>query len=211
MSSSKQSNANRSETSMQNSSRSRAESPMVQVDFSRLPTAADVLSIQEYPFLGHVNLRGSLQNKQFVSAVKKVVGEALPSNNNTYANAKAGKILWLGPDEWLLICTAGEQDKLVAELKSALGDTFAAVTDVSGGNTVLELTGSKARAIIEKGCPLDLHSTQFSTGQCAQSIIAKTGFTLLQVDDSPTYQIIIRRSFSDYLGAWLLDAAREFS
>ncbi|MES9902276.1 MAG: sarcosine oxidase subunit gamma family protein [Sedimenticola sp.] len=31
------------------------------------------------------------------------------------------------------------------------------------------------------------------------------------VDQAPVFELVVRRSFSDYLGIWLLDAAEEFS
>jgi sarcosine oxidase subunit gamma len=74
----------------------------------------------------------------------------------------------------------------------------------------LELSGDKAQALLLKGCPLDLHHSVFSFGRCAQTVMAKTSMILWQTSDKPEYKLIVRRSFSDYLGLWLLDAAREF-
>jgi len=75
---------------------------------------------------------------------------------------------------------------------------------------ILELSGDKARALLLKGCPLDLHPSVFKPGQCAQSVLGKTSVTLWQIADAPVYRMIVRRSFADYLGHWLIDAAREF-
>lgn len=187
-----------------------ATSPMVEIDFSQLGTKPEDLSIVEHAFLGHVNIRGSLDNENFTQTTEKVLGAPLPVEANTFVEVGDYTILWLGPNEWLVVTTSDRALGLIDELEASLGDTFSAVNDVSGGNTVLEISGDKAQAVLLKGCPLDLHQSVFSTGQCAQTVIAKTGMTLWQVDDAPIYKLIVRRSFSDYLGLWLIDAAGEY-
>ena len=191
-------------------SNSHATSPMVEIDFSQLGTDPSVLSIKEHAFLGYVNIRGSSANAEFTDAAKKVLGVELPTLANTFVNADGDTILWLGPNDWLVVTLQDNVLELVAKLEAALGDTFSAVNDVSGANTILELSGDQAQAVLLKGCPLDLHHSVFTTGHCAQTVIAKTSMTLWQINDAPVYRLIVRRSFSDYLGLWLLDAAREY-
>jgi len=187
-----------------------AKSPMVEIDFSSIKCQESVLSICEHAFLGHINIRGSLDNSEFVTAAKKSLGVDLPSEANTFVEHETKTILWLGPNEWLVICDQDATTSLVETLKGNFAGLFSAVTDVSGGNTILEVSGEKAQALLSKGTPLDLHYSVFSTGQCAQTVIAKTSMTLWQVSDEPVYKLIVRRSFSDYLGLWVLDAAREY-
>lgn len=184
-----------------------AQSPMVNVD---LAIASEVLTIKEIPFLGHVNLRGAIDNTDFMAAAEKVLGGALPLESNTFFKHGDNCILWCGPDEWLILTQPDQQTVLVEAMRAAIGDTFAAVTDVSGGNTVLEISGSAAGDFIAKGTPLDLHPSVFSVGHCAQTVFAHAGMTIYLVDDEPTFRIVIRRSFSDYLATWILDAAQEF-
>jgi sarcosine oxidase subunit gamma len=185
-------------------------SPLVQIDFAKLGTNPSVLMIKEHAFLSHVNIRGDSDNPTFMSKVRSVLKVALPIEANTFVEANGNTILWLGPDEWLVITDADNCIELVASLKSKLKTVSSAITDVSGANTILELSGEKAQALLLKGCPLDLHHSEFSVGQCAQTVIAKTSMTLWQTNEGPVYKLIVRRSFADYLGLWLLDAAREY-
>lgn len=187
-------------------------SPMTEIDFSALGTHANVLAIIERPFLGYVNIRGSSDNAKFNGVTKKILGVALPIQANTFIENDGDTILWLGPNEWLIVTPEENTTELINKLEEGLGDTFSAVNDVSGGNTSLELSGEKAQALLCKGCPLDLHESVFSSGQCAQTVIAKTGMTLWsrKIDNKLVYNLTVRRSFSDYLGLWLLDAAREY-
>ena len=189
-----------------------ARSPFLQIDFNQLATASEVLAINEQAFLGYINLRGSTTNRAFLLACESVLGASLPIENNTFVSTNNGiDILWYGPDEWLLITPQHAAPKLSKRLIEALQDVFSAVNEVTGGYTLLELSGSAARELLTKGCPMDLHPSVFSAGQCAQTLIGKTGFTLYQTDNAPAYKLLVRRSFADYLGHWLLDAAQEFA
>jgi sarcosine oxidase subunit gamma len=120
------------------------------------------------------------------------------------------RIYWLGPDEWLIMTPAGRQDELKAKLHKALAGVFSAVVDNSSGLTVLHITGDNAAALLATDCPLDLHAREFKVGQCAQTRLARAGMTLSPLADGSGFEVIIRRSFADYLLLWLQDAAIAF-
>jgi sarcosine oxidase subunit gamma len=56
---------------------------------------------------------------------------------------------------------------------------------------------------------LDLHPGVFAVGDCAQSGLAKANVVLALVDDKPTFMVVVRRSFSDYLYRWLAHAGSD--
>ena len=64
--------------------------------------------------------------------------------------------------------------------------------------------------MLAKGCPLDLHPLVFRPGDCAQTLLAKANIIIRCVDDSSSYELIVRRSFADYAALWLHDAALEY-
>ncbi len=192
----------------------RRESPLVRFDAARraadaAPGEAEVM-LGERPFLGHLNLRGDAADAQFVSAVSEVLGVAPPLEPNIVAEQGEHALLWLGPDEWLVLTPPDAQGGVLERLRGALADRFGAVTDVSGGQTVITLSGKRAREVLAKGCTLDLHPRAFGPGRCAQSRIAKSAALIRQTDESPAFEIVVRRSFADYLWQWLEDAAREY-
>ena len=80
---------------------------------------------------------------------------------------------------------------------------------MSGGQAVVNITGAHSRDLLAKGCGLDLHPRAFGPGRCAKTILAKAGVIIRQVDDSPSFDVIVRRSVADYLARWLEDAAQE--
>ena len=95
-------------------------------------------------------------------------------------------------------------------MESALGDIHSSVTDQTGGQTIIRISGPSARDLLAKGCTLDLHPTVFGPGRCAQTMVAKAMATIVYIDDAPTFDLMVRRSFAEYLRVWLQDAALEY-
>ena len=166
--------------------------------------------IEEKPFLGYINLRGRAENTGFLAGVLKVLGCEPPTQANTVVDAADNRIYWLGPDEWLIITPPGRQGDLQQQLLQALENVFCAVVDNSSGLTTLQITGDNAAALLATDCPLDLHPQQFKVGQCAQTRLGKAGMTLSPLTENAGFEVIIRRSFADYLLLWLQDAAVAF-
>ena len=184
------------------------QSPLVQIKLDEPRGAAP--RIEEKPFLGFINLRGRSGNTGFQAATLKVLGCEPPSAPNTVIDSGDYRIYWLGPDEWLIRTAAGQQDELKAKLHKALAAVFSSVVDNSSGLTSLHITGDNAAALLATDCPLDLHAREFKVGQCAQTRLAKAGMTLSLLADGTGFEVIIRRSFADYLLLWLQDAAVAF-
>ncbi len=184
------------------------QSPLVQIDLGDVKGNAPEIS--ETPFLGYLNIRGRSSNTAFLAALLKVIGCEPPIEANTMVESGNYRIYWLGPDEWLLITPTGKQGQVQAELRKALDGVFSAVVDNSSGLTLVEVAGENAGPLLATGCPFDLHPRVFKPGHCAQTRLAKAGMTITPMRDGPGFEIIIRRSFADYLLLWLQDAALVF-
>ena len=184
------------------------QSPLVQIKLDEPRGGAP--RIEEKPFQGFINLRGRVDNTGFLAACLKVLGCEPPSTANTVVDSGDYRIYWLGPDEWLIVTAAGQQDELKAKLHKALSGVFSSVVDNSSGLTTLHITGDNAAALLATDCPLDLHPREFKAGQCAQTRLAKAGMTLSLLANEAGFEVIIRRSFGDYLLLWLQDAAAAF-
>lgn len=157
---------------------------------------------------GFVNLRGDVNDARFAEAVQRATGQPPPGEPDTFFDGEH-RTYWLGPDEWLIGTAGGAAPALAGRLEDALGGLHAAVNDVSGGNVAIALHGPAARDILAAGCTLDLHPKVFTPGTCAQTGLAKAGVLLALRDESPTFEIIVRRSFSDYLARWLAHVSRR--
>ena len=173
------------------------------------PAAADAgVSIVVQSDAGFVNLRGNPEDPVFVDAAAGVLGQELPLAANTFSTGKR-RVYWLGPDEWLVVTDAADAAATTAQFDDAIPGLHAAVNDVSGGNVVLQLAGDGAREVLARGCTLDLHPDVFPVSACAQSGLAKASVLLGLLDETPAFEIIVRRSFSDYLCRWLTHSARS--
>lgn len=164
------------------------------------------VALSERPFPGLVNLRGD--HKAASAAVELAFGFALPSAPNTAAAKGKTGAFWLGPGEWWLL--AEDSGALATKLREAVEGRGCAVTEVGESRTIVRITGPNARALLAKGCPLDLYPGLFAKGACAQTVMAKAGVLIHAVDDEPTYDLYVLRSFAEYLWRWLEDAAQEY-
>lgn len=167
------------------------------------------LRIIERPFLDLAVLRGNLRSPAFVQTIERALGAAPPGAPNTVAQGHRHLLAWMGPDEWWVQSLMPARPALEPALRPSLLGQSACVVDVSSGYTVLELRGEHARDVLEKGSPLDLHPRVFGAGQCAQSHYFKAGVMLRALHDGGV-EVVVRRSFADYVGRMLLDAAREY-
>lgn len=185
----------------------KARSPLDPLDIIHGgPSDAGVV-LTEIPFRTKLVLRGNPSEKAFVSAVKSVLGAAPPAEPNTVAATKDIRILWTGPDEWMVY---GDEADLAARLANKLEGLHAAVTEVTEHHTMIRLSGRHARDVMAKGCAIDLHPREFGPGRCAQSHIGRVTVLFDQIDEVPTYDILVRASFAEYLWMYLEDAGLEF-
>ena len=161
----------------------------------------------EAPLRDMLNLLGNPADAAFVSAVHAATGLALPLAANTATVGADRQLLWLGPDEWLLQCPIGQGATLETALRQALTGQHVSVVSVGHGNTVLRLQGPGAADLLARGCPLDFHASVFAAGQVAQSHISRANATLVCKQAGHDYEVIVRRSFADYLFRWLCAAA----
>lgn len=137
------------------------------------------------------------------------LGTTLPGSSGEVRTHGQHSVLWLGPDEWLVVSQMSA-DVLVTALTQSVAGEHAAVLDVSANRTVLELKGAAARAVLEKGCPLDLHPRGFAPGHAVTTTLARIPLVLWQVGPD-FYRLLPRSSFADYVARWLLDASQEFA
>jgi len=158
--------------------------------------------------LAHINLRGDPADASFTRCVRTVLGFGLPSIPNTVSEGDDVVAYWLAPTEWLLVVRAACEVAIAVELRDALAGQFVSVVEISGGNVVLRLSGSRVRDVLAKGCPLDVREGSFDIGQCAQSHLAKAPVLLRPVANG--VELILPRSFADYLWQWLASAAQEY-
>ena len=156
--------------------------------------------------LGKLNIRGDHSLK---TAIKSATGCNFPPLANQFEAAGERRVVWLAPNEYLLLCESGKEKALQDTLVSTIKTSNYAITDVSDGLCALSLSGPAVRNVLAKGCSLDLHPSQFGAGTCAQSLLAHASITLVALSNE-TFILICRTSFAPYIHDWLVDAALEY-
>jgi sarcosine oxidase subunit gamma len=140
--------------------------------------------------------------------VASAYGVDLPDSSRI-VQGPAVSFVGYGPGQWLAVSETLAGEALARDLGERLSG-LASISDQSGGRTVLRLRGPRARAVLAKGLPIDLHPKAFAPGSAATSTISLMGVQLWQVDDAPTYDIAIFRSVSASFWRWLTASAAEF-
>ncbi|MEW1833114.1 sarcosine oxidase subunit gamma family protein [Streptomyces sp. NPDC088196] len=168
------------------------------------------IRLAELPFLAQVNVRLDPKGAA-ADAVGLALGLSLPVEPNTVVLSGELTVLWLGPDEWLVVGPPDTQRDLEQRIRAAAGDEHVAVTDVSAQRTTLLVSGARARDLLAHGCALDLHPRAFGAGRCAQTMLARAQVVLVARDEPGAgFWVLVRSSFAGYLTDWLLDAAAEY-
>ncbi|MFI9103123.1 sarcosine oxidase subunit gamma [Streptomyces fildesensis] len=174
-------------------------------------TSGGDLRLAELPFLAQLDVRLDPKGPA-ADAVGMALGLPLPLEPDTAVRARDAvrdlAVLWLGPDEWLVVGRPGTQQDLETRIRAAIGDEAAAVTDVSAQRTTLLVAGPRAGDLLAHGCSLDLHPRAFGPGRCAQTTLARAQVVL--VGRERGFWVLVRSSFADYVADWLLDAATEY-
>lgn len=160
--------------------------------------------VEHVPFLTQVDVRLDPESRRPDGSVIDL-GTTLPLVPNTSERDGGREVLWLGPDEWLVIAAPGQAARLLAEMEHTLDGVPHSVVDVSANRVALELFGPQTKEILSKGCALDLHPRAWRPGICAQTMLARAQVIIHERSDSTG--ILVRPSFADYLVDWLIDAS----
>lgn len=121
---------------------------------------------------------------------------------DTLASLKKVEALWAGPDQYYV------QSAPFTELKNKLKG-IASLSDQSHGRVTILISGLKARAVLAKGTPVDLHATEFPIGKSALTQMAHVSVHLTRtgVDE---FKLSVFRGFSESFWEWLTSQAGEF-
>lgn len=156
--------------------------------------------------------RGCLRLKAWVATQTlethplEFAGTALPSSTGSTADG-AVHILCLGPGEWLAVSDADEAlEEHLRVWNQTRRPAGIAAMNVTDAFAVIQIQGRHARAVLSRGCGLDLHPTQFPRAACARTLFAKIAL-IVDCVGPERFDLYLGRSYQAYLHAWLTDAA----
>ncbi|TWA63976.1 sarcosine oxidase subunit gamma [Azospirillum brasilense] len=150
-------------------------------------------------------LRGRI-TPAWSAATAGVLGVAPPEELGAAARSPLADILWLGPEEWLVL-GHGPDSLAPALLRAGL-----AAAEVGDGLPDLELSGPRARDVLAGGTALDLHPSAFPVGWATRTRLGRIGVLLQRVEDGgdgPVFRLHVERPWAGYLWSWLADATLD--
>lgn len=128
------------------------------------------------------------------------LGVAPPEGPQTSRN-EAMTLIGVGPGAWLALGRNGQ-----AGWAAGLGERLAgiaSVIDQSSGYAIFRLSGEGAGALLQKGAFVDLDPVAFSCGAAATTVIAHIGVIIWKVDDAPTFDVALFRSYAGSFRDWI--------
>lgn len=164
--------------------------------------------LEEAPVSGILVLRANTASDQLGTALRSTLKLDLPGRLKSLSEGERYCIRWMSPDEWMLTCPLNEAFDLERKLRAAV-DGHIAIANVSGGFGLLTLSGYDALNVLKKSTAYDVHPDNFEPGKVVNTVMAKAQVTLRAKPDG-CYEIIVRRSFADYLWLWLQRAGKEY-
>lgn len=175
--------------------------------WNREPLQNANIRIEECPLIGHFNLRMD-PNSKYRAAAEAILGARLPDAPLSSTRTEDLTIFWMAPDDWLVLMPFEKAASFETEFRDAMKGHYS-IVDVSGGQTVIRLAGISAREVLQKSTMIDVHPEQFPVGKVVGTSFAKSAATLTRVEED-TYDLIVRRSFAEYIWEWLCDASAEY-
>jgi heterotetrameric sarcosine oxidase gamma subunit len=115
---------------------------------------------------------------------------------------------WCGAEQYYALAENRLEGSLYAELKGALKGA-ASVSDQSHGRAIIGISGSKARALLSKGSPVDFHSREFPLHAVAVTQMAHIGVHVSRWGED-AFELSLFRGFSEHFWEWLTEQAEEF-
>jgi sarcosine oxidase subunit gamma len=160
----------------------------------------------EIPFLGYISLRGNPEDAAFVEAASRVLGSPLPTEPCTLASSATAKILWLSPDEWMIVCDRARLTGILRDLSEALAGIRSQVADNSGGYTQVLVQGASAGDVLAHATVYDLAA--LAEGRVVGTTFGKSSLYLHRQGEG--FCLLLRRSFADYIWRYLVRAAEPY-
>lgn len=189
----------------------RAESPLHHVGLAEIaakgPKTGGV-HFRELGLLGHLTLRCDPNKTDLIDTAQRVLGLALPMKPLTSVVQGDLIVRWIAPDEWLISLPNDKAFDLETRFRAEMNGHYSLVNG-SGGVTVYQLSGDKVVDMLKKSTPVDLHDSEFPVGKVVSTVFAKSGAVIRRCG-ATEFELVVRRSFADYLWLWIQSASQEF-
>ena len=102
------------------------------------------IGLQQIEFLGKLNLRLQEDDAEVRQIVEEYLNYNLPKIAGEVTGNNETRVLWLGPNEYLILCENEKKDNIINELNRSLTNSFYSIVDVSDYYLTMRLSGPKS-------------------------------------------------------------------
>lgn len=117
-------------------------------------------------------------------------------------------MLWLGPDQWLLLSDRVPAAELAARCNRALDGLSYHAAEVSAALACARVQGPRVRQLLAMGSGCDWEDSQAPVSQCRRTRFARIAVVVHAVA-ADAFELYYDRSFRYYLDRWLAHAGRD--
>ena len=116
------------------------------------------------------------------------------------------RIMWIGPQNWLLVSTKKD---LIKNILNEFKDTDFAITDLSHSRAIIEIEGKETIEVLKKGCPFNFNTLEKNNS--INSTYNGITITIDKLHDNPKkIRLFALRSFGESLYHSITDASLEY-
>jgi sarcosine oxidase subunit gamma len=170
------------------------------------------VSIKEKDIGAMLNLRGNPEDESFRLGVRRALDIDLPVRPMTSSRTVELSCFWLAPDAWLIVTAYEMTNDIKAKLKNELQHQHVAVVDVSDLRVALRLSGAQARELLMKVGASNFNVLTSLSGKIMQASFTNVPAIVYAQSDSPLeFDVLIPRSYAEFIWQWLADAANKMS
>jgi len=164
--------------------------------------ASGLVELADAGAVGMITLRGELS--LLGGALQSVLGLGLPGVRRVVTGDR-GQVLWMSPDELLVVLPYGEAPGVASALEAALAGQFATVAVVSDARALIRVSGAQARDVLAKLMPVDF--ADFPVGSVRRSRAAQVAAALWRVSETE-WSLVCFRSVAGYVWEGLATVAQ---
>jgi len=136
----------------------------------------------------------------------KIDGLNLKNEALNVSNNNDTRILWNGPNNWLLV---SNKKDLLKEIVENFDENNFAVTNLSHSRAIIELDGENTKEVLKKGCPYNFN--ELKKDNSLNSTFNGMSVTIDVLNDNPQkIRIFTLRSFGESLYHSITDSCLEF-
>jgi len=168
-------------------------------DENNLLRISEIKNLLIVQIVKYKNSKVSIENFDIDGLKLKDKPLGVINNNDT-------RILWNGPQNWLLVSTKKD---LLKNISQDLNEADFAVTDLSHSKAIIEIEGQEVKEVLKKGCPFNFSSLEKNNS--INSTYNGIAFTVDLLNDNPDKaRLFALRSFGESLYHSIKDASLEF-